>query len=168
MSGDLFGDRPVDAGPTVLTFRDVFEELFADAGANLSDHVTLRPLDILARHAWSATSSSTLSADVRQSAENIGDFAAPAEARRFLEFCERAKQIFQTLDRSFMRAQRPSPLGLVTASGASGLPQLLRISPFATMWHELGKYFHDPTAAPVVRPLCDLLRLLPVLRRRPP
>lgn len=139
----MFGDVPVDAGPTVFTLRDVFEQLFADASANLSDHVTLRPLTILARHAWPGSCSLDLSADIRQSSANIGEFAGAAEAKRFLEFCERAKQIFQTLDRPFMRAQRPSPIGLVTASGASGLPQLMRISPFTTMWQELGKYFHD-------------------------
>ena len=97
---------------------------------------------------WPATHGRTtcsldLSADLLQSSANIGEFAGAAEARRFLEFCARAKQIFQTLDRTFMRAQRPSPFGLVAASGASGLPQLMRISPFTTLWQELGKYFHD-------------------------
>jgi 1-hydroxycarotenoid 3,4-desaturase len=139
----MFGDTAVDAGPTVFTLRHVFEELFVDAGAALSDHVTLQPLNILARHAWPDSCSLDLSADILQSSANIGEFAGAAEARRFLAFCERAKQIFQTLDRTFMRAQRPSPLGLVTASGASGLPQLMRISPFTTLWQELGKYFHD-------------------------
>jgi 1-hydroxycarotenoid 3,4-desaturase len=139
----MFGDAAVDAGPTVFTLRDVFDGLFADAGTNLSDHVTLRPLHILARHAWSEDGSLDLSVDILQSAANIGEFVGAAEARRFLAFCERAKQIFRTLDRTFMRAQRPSPIGLVTASGASGLPQLMRISPFTTLWQELGKYFHD-------------------------
>ena len=90
MSGDLVGDVRLDGGPTVLTFRDVFEELFADAGANLSDHVTLAPLDILARHAWSATEQFDLCADVRRSSENVGRLCGADEARRFLEFCERA------------------------------------------------------------------------------
>ncbi|MGV3633335.1 MAG: 1-hydroxycarotenoid 3,4-desaturase CrtD [Pseudorhodoplanes sp.] len=139
----MFGDVAVDAGPTVFTLRQVFDELFTDAGTALSDHVTLRPLNILARHAWSDSCSLDLSADILQSSANIGAFAGAAEARRFLEFCNRTRDIFRTLDRTFMQAQRPSPLGLVTASGASGLPQLMRIAPFATMWHELGKYFHD-------------------------
>src|SRR3954468_9119116 len=45
----------IDAGPTVLTMRWVFEQLFDRAGATLSDHLTLEPLSILARHAWSAS-----------------------------------------------------------------------------------------------------------------
>ena len=43
---------PVDAGPTVLTMKHVFEELFADVGETLSDHVTLTHEDTLARHFW--------------------------------------------------------------------------------------------------------------------
>ncbi|MFN7778564.1 MAG: FAD-dependent oxidoreductase, partial [Betaproteobacteria bacterium] len=49
----MVGGRPIDAGPTVLTWRDVFEDLFAAAGARLQDHLTLHRADILARHAWS-------------------------------------------------------------------------------------------------------------------
>ena len=42
----------VDSGPTVLTLPAIFEEIFAEAGARLSDHLTLHPLRTLARHAW--------------------------------------------------------------------------------------------------------------------
>ena len=41
---------PVDAGPTVLTMRWVFEDLFAAAGERLSDHVHLTQDNIIARH----------------------------------------------------------------------------------------------------------------------
>ena len=41
--------RPVDAGPTVLTLRRVFDGLFDDAGACFADRVALRPAAILAR-----------------------------------------------------------------------------------------------------------------------
>ena len=143
MRGSSIGETQIDTGPTVFTMRDVFDGLFEDAGESLDSHVNLRPLNILARHAWSADERFDLCADVGQSAENVGDLSGPEEARRFLDFCERAKQIFRTLDRTFMRAQRPSPMGLVAAGGVGGLPDLLRISPFATMWRELGKYFHD-------------------------
>ena len=41
---------PIDAGPTVLTMRSVFDDLFALAGERLEDHLTLLPQAILARH----------------------------------------------------------------------------------------------------------------------
>lgn len=138
------GDAALDAGPTVFTMRDVFEELFADAGAAFGDHVTLEPLTVLARHAWSERERLDLFADPARSAEAIGDMAGAAEARGFLAFCARSRAIFETLDRSFMRVQRPTPIGLVASRFPLGLAGLLRIAPFATMWSELGRYVRDP------------------------
>src|SRR6056297_2347303 len=43
---------PVDAGPTVLTMRGVFDGLFNDLGTQLDDHVTLIQQNRLARHFW--------------------------------------------------------------------------------------------------------------------
>ena len=138
------GKVRIDAGPTVLTMRWVFEELFAAAGASLGDHLTLRPAEVLARHAWSDTESLDLFADVARSADAIGTFAGLAEARAFREFTERAGNVYRTLERLFIRSSRPSPLGLVRAAGLRGLGELWRISPFTTLWRALGQHFRDP------------------------
>ena len=47
--------RAVDAGPTVLTMRWVFDEVFAALGTTLDNHVRLAPAELLARHAWAAS-----------------------------------------------------------------------------------------------------------------
>jgi 1-hydroxycarotenoid 3,4-desaturase len=133
-----------DAGPTVFTMRGVFDELFADAGASLSDHLTLRPLAVLARHAWSESERLDLFADPRQSAQAIGEFSGAVEARRFMEFCARSRRIFETLDGVFMRVQRPDPVSLAIATAPQGLGKLWGISPFTTLWQALGRHFHDP------------------------
>ena len=134
----------IDAGPTVFTMRWVFDELFADAGASFVNHVTLRPADVLARHAWAAEHRLDLFADIDRSADAIGQFAGSVEARGYRAFCARAQQVFTTLDRPFMRAPRPTAVSLTRALGLRGLPDLWRIRPFATLWQELGRYFRDP------------------------
>lgn len=144
MRGVEIGGRSLDAGPTVLTLRAVFDQLFDDAGASLDDHVTLRPLTVLARHAWSDSERLDLFADPQQSASAIGDFAGAAAARGFEEFCAQARRIFDTLDLSFMRTQRPDPVSLAIAVAPQGLRKLWGISPFTTLWQALGRYFHDP------------------------
>jgi 1-hydroxycarotenoid 3,4-desaturase len=136
--------RRLDAGPTVFTMRAVFDEIFAMAGACLADYLTLQPVEILARHAWSESERLDLYADPQRSAAAIGDFAGPAEARRFLEFSERARRTYETLEQSFIRSPAPTPLTLVRAAGLHGLRDLSRISPFATLWRALGEHFHDP------------------------
>jgi 1-hydroxycarotenoid 3,4-desaturase len=138
------GGLRLDAGPTVFTMRWAFDEIFDEAGENFGDCVRLQRARILARHAWDDDERLDLFADLQESCDAIGAFAGHAEAENFLRFCARARTIYETLRDSFILAQRPSPLGLVRHAGFGGLPNLLRISPFATMWDELGKYFRDP------------------------
>jgi 1-hydroxycarotenoid 3,4-desaturase len=134
----------IDAGPTVLTMRWVFDELFEAAGSRLEDHVTLEPARVLARHAWSERERLDLHADAEASVQAIGEFAGAAEARRYRAFCERARRSFAALEHTFIRASRPNPVSLVGRAGLRGLGDMLQISPFATLWDVLGEYFHDP------------------------
>jgi len=138
------GGAPMDAGPTVFTMRWVFEELFDSIGLNLADHLSLQPVSVLARHAWNLEEQLDLFADVARSADAIGRFAGAAASRGYLEFCERARGIYRTLEAPFLRGSRPNPVSLAGRVGLRGLPELMRISPFATMWSELGRYFADP------------------------
>jgi 1-hydroxycarotenoid 3,4-desaturase len=140
----IAGGQPVDAGPTVFTMRWVFDELFATAGARLADHLTLDPLRVLARHAWTADTRMDLFADVGASADAIGALAGAAEARRFRAFCLRARDIYATLERPFLRAPRGGPLALVRRAGLRNLRALMGIAPFRTLWSALADHFHDP------------------------
>ncbi len=138
------GGTAIDAGPTVFTMRWVFEEIFADAGASLADHLTLLPAEILARHAWSGTERLDLFADAARSEAAIGAFAGAAEARGFRAFCARAKNIWLTLEGPFIRSGKPTPVSLVRSAGLTGLADMWRISPFATLASALEKHFADP------------------------
>ncbi|NBC22440.1 MAG: NAD(P)-binding protein, partial [Gammaproteobacteria bacterium] len=137
------GDARIDSGPTVFTMRWVFDALLADAGTSLEGELSVERADVLARHAWDETARLDLFADVERSAEAIGAFAGAAEARRFRAFCARAAEIYRTLERPFMSAQRPNPVELVRRAGLGGLGGLMRIKPFGTLWQELGGFFHD-------------------------
>lgn len=138
------GAARIDSGPTVFTMRWVFEELFAGAGLNFADAVKLRPLSVLARHAWDDKTRLDLFADEARSADAIGDFAGAAEARRYQQFCADSRRIYQILETPFLRATAPSLPGLATAGGIGGLIELRKIRPFTTMWNALGDYFKDP------------------------
>ncbi|CAN5845205.1 phytoene desaturase family protein [soil metagenome] len=137
------GEARIDAGPTVLTMRGVFDEIFAQAGASFASHVTLQPLDVLARHAWGADQRLDLFADIERSVDAIGRFAGPAEGRRYRSFCDRARRSFDVLDNSFIRAARPSVGGLLQKVGLRGVGPLWRAGPFSTLWSALGEHFHD-------------------------
>jgi 1-hydroxycarotenoid 3,4-desaturase len=138
------GGATIDAGPTVLTMRWVFDELLQAAGTSLDEHVALRPLDVLARHAWNAGATLDLYADTTRSAEAIGDFAGLAAARGFLDFTARARDVYATLESTYLRAPKAGPLSLARRCGVHGLPALWRTAPFASLWSALGTHFLDP------------------------
>ena len=104
------GGHSVDAGPTVFTMRWVFEGLFAEAGLRLEDELVLTPVRTLARHAWSSGGQLDLFADPQRSAEAIGVFAGPAEARRYLAFAAQSREVYNTLEApTFARRDRVCP-----------------------------------------------------------
>ena len=134
------GDAKIDSGPTVFTMRWVFDELFAQAGLNFSDAVALKPLDVLARHAWDGSGIFDLFADEQRTVDAVGDFAGAAEAQRYRKFCVDSRNIYAILEGPFLRNPQPSMASLL---GASGIVKLTQIRPFSTLWKALGDYFHD-------------------------
>jgi 1-hydroxycarotenoid 3,4-desaturase len=134
----------LDAGPTVFTLRDVFEQLYADAGTSLGAQLTLLPVSVLARHAWNGSEHLDLHANLADSAAAIGSFAGAAEARGFLAFAAQAQRIYRTLNTSFMRAPRPNPIELSRRIGLANIADLLNIQPFTNMYKSISRYFADP------------------------
>jgi 1-hydroxycarotenoid 3,4-desaturase len=139
----------IDAGPTVFTMRWVFDQILAQVGSSLESQVTLRPLSVLARHAWRGTVAGQpqqldLLADLRASADAIARLAGPQEGRRYLRFCEEARRVYQRLEGPHIRSARPSVLRMVRDLGPGGLATLTGLGPFATLWTRLGHHFQDP------------------------
>ena len=135
----------IDAGPTVFTMRWVFDELLAEVGASLDALLTLKPLDVLARHTWRGGSAPLdLFADKQRSADAIAAFSSPAEAQRFLGFCAQAKKVYAALEGPYIRSTRPSLLSMARDLGPRGLLTLAGLGPMASFWSQLARHFHDP------------------------
>ncbi len=140
----MVAKMPVDSGPTVLTMRFVFDELFAACGADFGTELGLKPLSILARHAWSGAERFDLHADLARTTDEIGAFAGRAEAARFEQFGRDARAIYRTLKDTFLTDHRPNPVTLAHRIGLHRPAALFGIKPFDTLWSALGSYFRDP------------------------
>lgn len=134
---------PVDAGPTVLTMRPVFDELFADLGERLDDHVTLIRQRIIARHFWKDGSTLDLHDTHEANRHAIRAFAGPRQAERFSRFNTYARELFEAFDAPMMRTPAPSLPKL--AAYVAMRPHLLpRLAPFSTLDRLLRRFFNDP------------------------
>jgi len=140
---NTIGNAQIDCGPTVFTMRWVFDDIFAQAGGNFEDAVSLSPLSVLARHAWSETERLDLHASLERSVDAIGTFAGADEARRYRTFCADAKVIFGALKDPYITSARPSVPGLVKRIGLKRLGPVMQTRPYSTMAREIGRHFRD-------------------------
>lgn len=134
---------PVDAGPTVLTLRKVFDDLFALAGERLEDHLTLLPQSILARHWWADGSRLDLTGDTDRDARAIVALAGGREGMAFRRFDRLAQRFHRAFDAPVMQAPRPRIGAILRATLAAPAiwPALL---PGLSLARLLRWQFRDP------------------------
>lgn len=134
---------PVDAGPTVLTMRSVFDDLFAAAGESLDDHLTLIPQPILARHFWPDGSRLDLHTDPQASAAAILAFAGAKAEAEYHRFNTLSAKLHAAFDAPMIRAPRPNlpRIALNALTTPAIWPALL---PGRSLSRQLSKNFTDP------------------------
>jgi 1-hydroxycarotenoid 3,4-desaturase len=137
------GGQPVPAGPTVLTLKGVFDELFDAAGASLDAAVRLTPLPLLARHWWPDGTTLDLHADRAATRDAVADMAGRAAARAHDGFTAEAARIWQTLEGSFVTRPQTGPIGL-SLRLADRPADLLALRAYSTLWSALCRHFADP------------------------
>ncbi|WP_299615761.1 1-hydroxycarotenoid 3,4-desaturase CrtD [uncultured Tateyamaria sp.] len=134
---------PIDAGPTVLTMRHVFDDLFAQLGTRLEDHVTLIKQNELARHFWPDGSQLSLYADEDSNVGALRAFGGNEAATDFLKFTKRTRQLFTAFDAPMMQA--PEPRLLALTQHVLRQPHLIpAMAPFSTLKFLLKRSFRDP------------------------
>ncbi len=140
----MVGGRAIDAGPTVFTLRRVFDEICDLAGTSLESLVTLKPIENLARHAWSEDQRMDLFADMERTMAEIDALAGPEEAARYGEFCGESRRVFESLEGTLLRSSLPSPHGLARRLGLRDMWNLGKIVRYRSLWDALGRHFKDP------------------------
>ena len=137
---------PVDAGPTVLTMRDVLDDLFAAVDLRLEDHLTLTLLPCLARHYWSDGTRLDLMGDHGANSIEIDSVFGSAARREFERFSARARRLFDAFEGPMMKARSPSRAQFVRH--VLQRPALIRdMVPFKTLGAQLKQSFREPKLA---------------------
>lgn len=133
----------IDGGPTVFTMYWVFEQLFARAGADFTDHVSLKESNGIARHAWTDGSHLDLFSDIDRSAEAIAEFSDERNAQGFRDFSARGELVHALLKDNFMSVSQPNMMQLGYRLLRDGGLKSLSVAPHQTLWQALGKFFPD-------------------------
>lgn len=132
------GAATFDAGPSVLTMRWVFEELF---DGKLADVIPLHAVDPLCRHFFPDGSVLDLYLDEERSADAITRFASAKDAAGYRAFRKHAAQIFATVRGPFLEEPLPDLWNFLTPKN---LLAAARIDGMRNLWKALGSFFSDP------------------------
>ncbi len=96
-----------DIGPSVITMRPVFEELFASAGRRLEDYLTLEPVDPLTRYFYPNGSSLDATQDREKMASQIRQID-PKDVAGYQNYLRYAAQIHRITGPVFIYDQPPT------------------------------------------------------------
>ncbi|MDJ0753147.1 MAG: phytoene desaturase family protein [Ardenticatenaceae bacterium] len=97
-----------DTGPSVITMRHVFEDLFAAAGRKLDDYLTLEPLEPLTRYFYQDGTILDASADLPTMLSQI-EALNPNDVEGYLAYLAYAARIHRITGPVFIYDQPPTP-----------------------------------------------------------
>lgn len=126
-----------DTGPSLLNYPWVFERLFAAAGRNLHDYVTLLPVDPSVSFQWEDGTRFTLSSDLRKFLEEC-ERLEPGSRPAALRFMRDAEAKYRIAFEKMVSRNVDHPLKWL---GALRPGELRRTSIWRSLDGELGRYF---------------------------
>jgi phytoene desaturase len=124
-----------DTGPSVITMRHVFEELFAYAGRKLDDYITFKPLDPLTRYFYRDGTIFDARGDFSKMADSIAQLDE-RDIEGYLAYLAYVARIHRITGKVFIYDQPP------TLASFAKIPfyEWLGADPFRTM-HDAIKHF---------------------------
>jgi phytoene desaturase len=137
---DVGGYR-FDTGPTVLTMPGLLADVFAAAGADMADFVTLAPVDPIYRACFADGSELRVRPGREAMTEEIRAVCGAGEAVAFGRFCEWLAELYAVEMGSFIARNYDSPLDLARPLGPA--LRLLRLGGLRRLSTKVGSFFAD-------------------------
>jgi phytoene desaturase len=131
----------LDNGPAVLTMPDLFDDVFAAAGANRPDFMTIKPVDPMYRAVYGDGSTLRVRHGREAMTEEIRSFANAQEAEAFGRFCDWLEKLYQAEMSTFIDANFDSLFDLVKPWRAA--LSLVRLGGFGRLGPKVATFFKD-------------------------
>lgn len=128
-----------DTGPSVITMRSVFEQLFACAGKQFADYVELLPLEPLTRYFYQDGTILNLSRDWSSLAQELEKLDA-RDVAGYLRFLAFAADLHRITGPVFIYNQPPRIQDFLRVPWRD----MLKVDPFSTLHQAISRHIHDP------------------------
>lgn len=128
-----------DTGPSVITMRHVFEDLFAAAGRRLDDYLTLLPVDPLTRYFYPDGTVLDASRDLSHMIEQI-ERLEPRDVEGYLAYLAYAARIHRITGPVFIYDRPPTPASFARVP----VNEWLLVDPLRTMHGSIRRFVRSP------------------------
>ena len=126
-----------DGGPTIITAPPCLEEVFAAAGRDMSDYVTLLPVRPFYRLYWEDGYSFDYSNDVEETTRQIAE-KSPRDVDGYMRFLDYAEEVFHE---GYTKLAATPFLNFWSMIQVS--PQLLRLQSYRSVYSIISKFIKD-------------------------
>ncbi len=134
------GDFRWDTGPSVITMRHVYEQLFALANRCLEDYVQLVPLQPLTRYFWRDGVVLDAVSDLDVMHDNIRNVFGAREAENYRRFMRYVARLHEVVGPPFLYRRKPTLRDLFQLP----IADVLRLDALRTMHQAICSYFQTP------------------------
>lgn len=128
-----------DTGPSVITMRHVFDDLFAAAGRRLDDYLTLLPVEPLTRYFYGDGVVLDATRDLASMAAQIGQLDE-RDIEGYLAYLAYAARIHRITGPVFIYNDPPTPARLARTP----FPDALQVDPLRTMHTAIASFVRSP------------------------
>lgn len=129
-----------DTGPSVITMRPVFDELFQCAGKELRDYLTLLPVDPLTRYFWDDGAQLDASRMPHIMLQRLREFAGDEDAQGYMRYLQYAKRIHDITGSVFIYNDPPT----VWRVARTPLKDIPAVDPLRTMSEAIESFVISP------------------------
>jgi phytoene desaturase len=129
-----------DTGPSVITMRPVFDEVFALAGRTLPDYLTLTPVDPLTRYFFPDGSQLDASRMPHIMISRLRAFAGEADAQGYMRYLQYASRIHEITGPVFIYNDPPTAWRVARTP----LRDIPAVDPLRTMDEAIRSFVHSP------------------------
>ena len=136
------GGFAFDIGPSLVTMPQVFSELFSDVGERLDDHLSLVPVEPLARYRWSDGTQIDTSGDADLLARQFRHALGPHAAADWRRLMDRAERMWRAVEQPVLRTPSGGPWTFAPLLGRVG--DLRQLAPRLTLRDLAWRYLRDP------------------------
>lgn len=142
-SSESFAGYRFDAGPSLLTMPEVFDELFAFCGERRSDHLGFIPLAPICRYFFSDETRLSAYSDIGQFGEEVSGKTGDS-VRSLRKFLSYAKTIHKYTAELFLHKSLHELSTYLHPAAWKSLLNLPRIDALRTMDRANNSFFRDP------------------------